>query len=175
MVPLIILTILLLLFPVAMIVRAIVVTKVMGGLLAIASIIAHITIPFTLWRLDLPWLAFSYLVMSSLAWAILPFVGSAGDRNARRRIRNEDIERYERKIRRDPTHAAAHSALADAYFEIERYDEAIEAFDRAIVLDPDHSRLDRWKRSQAIELRTQRERQRSKTSQDSTETPPRRV
>ena len=175
MVLLIILTILLLLFPIAMIVRAIVVTKVMGGLLAIASIVAHIIIPFSLWQLGAPWVAFSYLVMSSIAWAILPFIGSAGDRNARRRIRNEDIERYERKIRRDPTHAAAHSALADAYFEIERYDEAIGAYDQAIALDPDHSRSDRWKRSQAVELRTQRERQRSKSPQASSDTPSRRA
>jgi hypothetical protein len=78
------------------------------------------------------------------------------NKRALRQMANERITEYLRAIARDPKNAAAHAFLADAYVECGRLDDAIAAYQKAIDLDPHHSRLERAKLEKAIEARSGR-------------------
>ena len=51
-----------------------------------------------------------------------------------------EITRYQQAIEQDPTNAAAYSFLGENLMRLRRFDEAQEAFEKALQLDPESKR-----------------------------------
>ncbi len=75
----------------------------------------------------------------------LPFLAGGSDRQELRRMRDEDIEKYQRAIAFDPRNASAHAFLAQKFVEYRRYDEAIAEYQQAIHYMPDGPNTAKWK------------------------------
>jgi tetratricopeptide (TPR) repeat protein len=141
------------LFPLVMLIHACWHDHVMSARLALSAVVCHVIILLESWMIGQPYVTLGYLVLVNLLWIYALLFGGTIDRVMRRRIHKVDLAKYQRIIRRDPGHAGAHSALADAYLERGQYDLAIAEYEQAIQLDPDNSRPDRLKLKQAIALR----------------------
>jgi len=55
----------------------------------------------------------------------------------------EAIKHYEKAVRADGEHLAAHQGLANAYYSLERYQEASVAYDKVLALEP-NDELKAW-------------------------------
>lgn len=165
-VTMIILLALLLVFPVVMIIRAWRIGRIIHPLVAICALISHTVIAIVSWTAHLSWVFYSYLILINLLWGISLFFGEANDAAHRIHLREQDIAKYERMLRARPENAAVLSALADAYFEGNRLEEAVQAYDKATALDPNHGRDDRWKRQQAVKLLERREKAQSRPADE---------
>lgn len=75
------------------------------------------------------------------------------ERRLLRHMRDDDIEKYRAVIARDPKNAAAHAYLAGALAEMGQHDEAIEAYETAIALSPQHTRTERYRLQQVIDAK----------------------
>ncbi len=113
--------------------------------LALSGIIIHLLICIMLLAklFDVPWGLPTYCALILFAIALNPIVGRIRDRSTLKTQRDEDIAGYLAAIERQPVNAALYAALAQAYLDNRRYDEAISAFEKAIELDPDHMQRER--------------------------------
>lgn len=158
-------------FPLGMIIYAWSVERTIKTPLAWAAALGHsmmvlvsLLSPSTLLRNFL----FVYLGLMDFLWILTPFWGKLGDNFHRRKMRLADIRKYTRIIRQHPENAAAHTALAACLAESGQIDDAISAYETAILLDPDRARTDRWRLQQLYEYRMRLQEQQQK-KQKSTE------
>ncbi|HEY3378433.1 MAG TPA: tetratricopeptide repeat protein [Armatimonadota bacterium] len=144
------------LYPLLRILLAWRVEQKMRGTIAFGSTMAHVLIIGVGLAQKNPFLIIGYLLLVNLLWILTPRSVSISEVLFRKRMRDADIARYQRLIRQRPEHAAAHAALADAYLESGRFDEAIAAYQQAIALSPESSRQERRKLHMAEQLRTRK-------------------
>jgi tetratricopeptide (TPR) repeat protein len=112
--------------------------RLVSGPLAVGAMAAHVGIFIaTIYFLPIVTIAYSLLIL--LLIGISPRLMGRLHLQADQRMAEEDISKYQRLIERDPNHAAAHAALADALMVFLRYDEAIAEYERAIELAPQYS------------------------------------
>jgi tetratricopeptide (TPR) repeat protein len=140
--------------------------------LALAAMAAHFVL-YTLCAFTILPLAVLYCALLLLFIGISPYLDERNNRKALRHMAEEDIEKYERILQRDPNHVAAHAALAGAFLVCERFDEAIAEYERAIELDPQNSRSEIPRLKRARELKeAYEERQRRRRRNTPNEKPP---
>lgn len=82
------------------------------------------------------------LILAGAGW---PVVGFFADRKLHHKLRDDDIERYERAIVFDATNAGAHAGLAEKLATLARRDEAIHEYRTAVRLMPNGPQTTRWK------------------------------
>ncbi|MEI7831784.1 MAG: hypothetical protein WCJ56_01080 [bacterium] len=106
--------------------------------LALAGLAAHIFVYSTLAIRSQTML----LIYSSVLLLLIlanPFFSFIAERIMTNKLDDADIIQFKRIIERDPSNAAAHSALADIYRERTLFDEALVEYQLAIDLDPSHA------------------------------------
>lgn len=81
----------------------------------------------------------------------LPVLATVAGKRADRAMTNEDIERCQRVIARDPKNAAAHGFLGDAYLKIGCYQDAAEAYQAAVTLSPQTTQREKSQLRKALE------------------------
>ncbi len=108
-----------------------------------------------------PWGLITYCSLLLLAISVDPLLKLFNDRMGVKDIVNEDITNYLAALERQPGNAALHAALAKAYLDSKRYDEAIAAFERAIVLDPNHTQRERSQLREAMTAKEQVDKRRA--------------
>ena len=64
-------------------------------------------------------------------------------------MHDEDMARYQQLLAANPRNSAALTAIADIHMRYARYPEAAAYYERAIEVDPDHSRRERARLVQA--------------------------
>lgn len=77
--------------------------------------------------------------------AMSPLIGSASNRRAIRQMQEDDLQRYQRIVRRDPQNAAAHASLADLYVTRGFFEDAITEYEQAIQISPEHTLAEQYK------------------------------
>lgn len=77
--------------------------------------------------------------------AVSPLIGAVNDRRAIRQMQDDDLQRYQRIVQRDPHNAAAHASLADLYATRGLYEDAITEYEQAIQISPEHSLAEQYK------------------------------
>lgn len=142
--------------PVLRMLNAWLIDKTMDGRLVLFTLAIHLSAIFTLWHYRQFLILLIYLGITSLLWLALPALDRLGDAIAMRRLRAHDIAHYQALLANDPRHTAAMSALADAYIEHNRLDEAIALYEQVIALDPEHTRAEKYRLEQARRLRERR-------------------
>lgn len=96
----------------------------------------------------------SFGLMGAIAalYFLIPGMAAHGQRSLKRRMLEEDVERYQAAIAQDPRNAAAHSALGDVYYRHGMYPQAIEELRIAVELDPKFSKSEAYKLRMAEQL-----------------------
>lgn len=143
-------------YPVLRMLNAWLVDRTIGGRLAFFSMVVHVCAIFGLWGAGQYVALFIYLSATSLLWLLAPVFNIISEVTSMRRMRDEDLRRYQSMLAADPRNAAAHSAMADIYLERGQLDEAIAAYQRAIEASPDHTRREQYLLKHTIELRNRR-------------------
>lgn len=82
------------------------------------------------------------LMLACGAW---PVVSKYGDRKIVKKLRDDDVERFESAIQFDPSNAGAHAGLAEKWAELGQIENAIDEYRIAIRLMPDGPATKRWK------------------------------
>ena len=154
--------------PVVRILQACLVEKSMDARLGLAALGVHLTAAVTLWSVNQFLILLIYLSVTTLLWMISPVINRISETAALRRMKEEDMERYQRLLAMDPRNAAAHAAIADIHLEQGRYDEAIAGYERAIEICPELARAERFKLRHAVEMRERRGRRGAAAGADST-------
>jgi len=134
-------------------VNAWLVDKTISGRLAFFSLSVHGIVILGLWGAGQMTFLLIYLSVTSLLWALSPALINLSENAGMRRLRDDDLRRYQRLAEIDPRNAAAHSAAADIHLERGRIDEAIAGYRQAIEAAPDHTQREQWLLQQALELR----------------------
>ena len=147
-------------YPVLRMLNAWLVDKTISGRLALFSLAVHTTAILGLWGAGQYLYLLIYLSVTSLLWLLSPVLNNIGEATSMRRMRDDDMRRYQNMLAVDPRNAAAHSAIADIYLERGQLDQAIAAYQRAIEVSPDHTRREQYLLKHTQELRNQRGRRR---------------
>ena len=126
--------------------------------LALSGIGAHLFLCIALPLLS-PWALVTYCALILLAIALTPTINRRLDRASMKDLQSEEVEQYLAALERQPDNPALHAALAQAYLDIARYDEAIASFEKAIALDPHHTQPERAKLRSARAEKQRREEQ----------------
>ncbi|MHB0938310.1 MAG: tetratricopeptide repeat protein [Armatimonadota bacterium] len=147
-------------YPVLRMLNAWLVDKTISGRLALFSMAIHICAILGLWGAGQFTYLLVYLSVTSLLWLLSPLLNHIGEAASMRRMRDDDMQRYQRMLAVDPRNAAAHSAIADIYLERGQLDDAIAAYQRAIEVSPDHTRREQYLLKHTQELRNRRGRRR---------------
>lgn len=128
-----------LIVPVLWILRAWLEDRALSAPLALGALAAHVALLFGSLALGVAW-SFGYAIVVLALIALAPTLNLRIDHRERHRMAEEDIAKYERLLQRDPHNAAVLAALGRTCVECARYDEAIEALERATALDPLHTK-----------------------------------
>ncbi len=121
------------------------------ALLFVAALLVGVVL---LW--DSPLVFAMFLVAAGLA-ALWWLARMTAERQLLHQLRAEDEARYKAAIERDPNNAAAWSALGDLYLEMQRFDDAIACYERAIQIMPNLSEERRkLRRAQKLKEEAQR-------------------
>ena len=145
-------------YPIMRMFNAWLIDKTLDGRLALGSLLAHLTILGSLWGLHQYNLLLIYLSVITVLWMAAPAVDQVVETLSMRRLRHEDLLRYQHFLAADPHNAAAHGALGDTYFSLARYEEAIASYEQAIALDPLHSQRESARLLHAREMQERRAR-----------------
>jgi tetratricopeptide (TPR) repeat protein len=143
-------------YPILRMLNAWLVDRTINGRLAFFAVAIHLTAIFGLWGSGQMSYLLVYLSATSLLWVLSPFLTRFGEEAGMRRMRDDDMRRYQHLLEIDPRNAAAHAAAADINLERGRIDEAIAGYQRAIEAAPDHTQREQWLLQQALELRDRR-------------------
>lgn len=143
-------------YPVLRMLNAWLVDKTISGRLAFFALSVHGIAIAALWHAGEMTYLLVYLSVTSLIWLFSPIITRLGDAASLRKLRDDDLKRYQALLGIDPRNAAAHAAIADIYLERGRLDDAIEAYQRAIEAAPEHTRREQWLLQRALEMRERR-------------------
>lgn len=151
------LAILLIIFPVFMLINACWFERSLSTVVGLLAFSCHCAMLGVTFHAHLYWVIYTYLIVVNILWAASLLMRRQWNGYCVIRMRRKDIKKYQRIIDARPDHAAAHAAIADAYFECGELDKAIMAYERAIALAPDDCRLVRWRLRQVQQIRAQEE------------------
>jgi len=126
--------------------------RTLDGRLAFLGLAAHVIVLCTLWKYGSSLLLVIYLSLTVLAWLLQPLITLISDQVSMRKMHEEDMARYQRLLAVNPRNAAALSAIADIHLRYARIADAIAYYERAIEVDPDHSRRERSMLTSAREM-----------------------
>ncbi|NIM05294.1 MAG: tetratricopeptide repeat protein [Armatimonadetes bacterium] len=115
-------------------------------LLGIAFVLGVVSIVFGGWGF---WGIIGIIVAAVIGLLIWQYMHLAGRQD---QFLADEISKYQEAIERDPLNAAAYSFLGQTYLKLGCAEEAVEAFEEALRLDPE-SRQDRSFLKRAKELK----------------------
>lgn len=147
-------------YPVLRMLNAWLVDKTVSGRLAFFSLAVHASAILGLWGAGQLTYLLVYLSVTSLLFLLSPLLTHIGDATSMRKMRDDDMRRYQSMLVADPRNAAAQSAIADIYLERGQLNEAIAAYQQAIEISPDHTRREQYLLKHTQELRDRRGRRR---------------
>ena len=82
------------------------------------------------------------LVVSAVAFGVYYYIDQRGSAPANQEALQAQLSEYEQVVRDDPNNITNRMALADAYYSLKRYDDAIDQYEAALVIN-DQSALAR--------------------------------
>jgi len=129
------------------------VDRVLDARLAFGLVLVHCAVMLTLWHLRLLGGLLLYLALVMVFGLCASMVQNISEWMAIRWLADDDIRRCRYILHANPDDALTRVALANAYVEKGRMDEALTEYDLAVTVDPHYAEHATWKLRQLIESR----------------------
>ena len=139
--------------PLIRIVTAVYVERILDTRVAFGLAFLHIAIILALWKHAMPGLLLLYLTLVVASGFVAPLIHNVSEWLAVKSLADEDIHRYQYMLKANPYDALTRVALANAYVERRRLDEAVTEYDLAVNVDPHYAEHASFKLRRLIESR----------------------